>query len=229
MRALGKSPAPGPFISAAAPAPAVDAPIAHTAMRTVPRQQRARDAVQRILKATGELLDDAGFEALTTTAVAERAGVNIATLYRYFPDKFSIVQALAVAIEAERAERIARLLQQFAETDDWRPVMRSMVVALIDVRMQKTGARGLRRALHSAPQLWEVERGSRDRMVARFAWAMRQRLPKMTPRRADSVARAALLIIVGVLDWVMADLKQRHAAMREGSLALERYLADYLD
>jgi AcrR family transcriptional regulator len=229
MRALGKSPVPGPFISAAASAPAVDVPVVQTPMRTVPRQQRARDAVQRILKATGELLDDAGFEALTTTAVADRAGVNIATLYRYFPDKFSIVQALAVAIEAERAERIGRLLQQFAETDDWRQVMRGIVVALIDVRLQKTGARGLRRALHSAPQLWEVERGSRDRMVARLAWALRQRLPAMTVRRADAVARAALMIIVGVLDWVMADLKQRHAAMREGTLALEHYLAEYLD
>jgi AcrR family transcriptional regulator len=229
MRALSKSPVPGPFISAAAPAPVLDAPVAHTTMRTVPRQQRARDAVQRILKATGELLDDAGFEALTTTAVAERAGVNIATLYRYFPDKFSIVQALAVAIEAARAERIARLLQQFAATDDWRPVLRAIVVALIDVRLQKTGARGLRRALHSAPQLWEVERGRRDRLAAQLAWAMRQRLPSMTPRRADAVARTVLLIIVGVLDWVVSDPKQRHAAMREGSLALEHYLADYLD
>ncbi len=43
---------------------------------------------------------------LTTTKVAERAGVSVGTLYQYFPDKQSLVMALKV----EYADRIVGAL-----------------------------------------------------------------------------------------------------------------------
>ncbi|HYF60424.1 MAG TPA: TetR/AcrR family transcriptional regulator [Burkholderiaceae bacterium] len=195
----------------------------------MPRQQRARAAVARILGATGHLLDEAGFDALTTTAVAERADVNIATLYRYFPDKFSLVEALAVSLEADRTERTVRMLQAFVDSGDWRVEIRAILEMLLDMRLKRVGARGLRLALHSAPQLWEVERGSLNRFVERFAAALRARVPTMTPKRAEAVSHATVRIVVGLIDWGMAEPAQRRTVLREGGLALERYLAEYLD
>jgi AcrR family transcriptional regulator len=49
--------------------------------------------VGQLLDACGELLDEVGYDGLTTRAVAERAGSSIGSLYQYFADKTSLVQA----------------------------------------------------------------------------------------------------------------------------------------
>lgn len=47
-----------------------------------------------MLDAAATLLDDVGYEALTTTMIAKRAGVAVGSLYQFFPDKRAVVQAL---------------------------------------------------------------------------------------------------------------------------------------
>jgi AcrR family transcriptional regulator len=68
--------------------------------RRTPRQARALHKVGLILEAAMRLIEKDGLEALTTNAVAERAGVSIGTLYQYFNDKQTILDAL---IERELA------------------------------------------------------------------------------------------------------------------------------
>ena len=63
-------------------------------VRKRPRQERAQATVEAILQAATYILIARGWEALTTNAVAERAGVNISSLYQYFPNKASIVSEL---------------------------------------------------------------------------------------------------------------------------------------
>lgn len=231
MHPSGKRPAPGPFSPPLLPASVTDAVPAATEpiMRTMPRQHRARVAVQRILRATGDLLDEAGYDALTTTAVAERAAVNIATLYRYFPDKFALVHALAVTLDAERNERFWQSMQAFAEAGDWRPELRRLLEVHLDARLRISGARGLRRALHSAPQLWVLEREGAARWVDRFQGALRHRVPRLPARRATALARTVLAVLLGLLDSAMADPALKRELGREGARVLEAYLADVLD
>jgi AcrR family transcriptional regulator len=85
--------------------------------RKRPLQERSRATVQAILEATTYILLEHGYAALTTNGVAERAGVNIATLYQYFPNKEAIVlelqrehvaQARAAALAAFSAARPSR-------------------------------------------------------------------------------------------------------------------------
>jgi AcrR family transcriptional regulator len=78
--------------------------------RITPRQARARASVEAVLEAAAQLLERDGAAGFNTNAVAERAGVSIGTLYRYFPDKRAILLALARremaahnALVAERA------------------------------------------------------------------------------------------------------------------------------
>jgi AcrR family transcriptional regulator len=47
-----------------------------------------------MLDACAVLLDEVGYEALSTTRVAERAGVAIGSVYQFFPDKRALTQAL---------------------------------------------------------------------------------------------------------------------------------------
>jgi AcrR family transcriptional regulator len=63
--------------------------------RKTPAQSRSRATVEVILEAAVQLLEAGGERGFNTNAVAERAGVSIGTLYRYFPDKQAILVALA--------------------------------------------------------------------------------------------------------------------------------------
>ena len=76
-----------------------------------PRQARAKASVEAILEAAAQLLESGGEAGFNTNAVAERAGVSIGTLYRYFPDKRAILAALAAremsAANAAVAEALA--------------------------------------------------------------------------------------------------------------------------
>jgi AcrR family transcriptional regulator len=65
-------------------------------MRKIPRQPRAKGSIDVILEAAAQVLEASGEAGFNTNAVAERAGVSIGTLYRYFPEKAAILRALAL-------------------------------------------------------------------------------------------------------------------------------------
>jgi AcrR family transcriptional regulator len=83
-------------------------------LRRVPTQARSRARLQRLLDVAEKLVAADGAEALTTTRVAEAAGMSVGSLYQYLPDKGAIVQALARRYLADfeglmgRLERDAR-------------------------------------------------------------------------------------------------------------------------
>jgi AcrR family transcriptional regulator len=79
--------------------------------RKTPRQKRAAETVAVILEATAQLLERDGLEGFTTNAVAERAGVSIGAIYRYFPNKRALMHALAERESALHGEEMQRLLQ----------------------------------------------------------------------------------------------------------------------
>ncbi|MEU5851587.1 TetR/AcrR family transcriptional regulator [Saccharopolyspora shandongensis] len=49
-----------------------------------------------MLSACAELIDEVGYDGLTTTLIAERAGVAVGSLYQFFPDKRAVVQELTL-------------------------------------------------------------------------------------------------------------------------------------
>ncbi|WP_240136597.1 TetR/AcrR family transcriptional regulator [Streptomyces sp. MUM 178J] len=91
----------------------------HAHLRRVPVQQRSADRLARILDACAELLDECGYEELTTRAVAERAGVPIGSVHRFFGNKRALVDALALRNLDAYAERITGRLGG-VRPGDWR-------------------------------------------------------------------------------------------------------------
>jgi AcrR family transcriptional regulator len=76
--------------------------------RKSPVQARSTISVHAILEATLQVLLDVGKERLTTTRVAQRAGVSVGTLYQYFPNKSALLQAAL----KEHLESVARALEE---------------------------------------------------------------------------------------------------------------------
>ncbi|WP_329593388.1 TetR family transcriptional regulator [Streptomyces sp. NBC_01362] len=102
-------------------------PHANTNLRRAPVQQRSAERLARILDACAELLDETGYEQLSTRAVALRAGVPIGSVYRFFSNKRALTDALAQRNLDSYAERITGRLAVIPATD-WR----SAIDAVLD-------------------------------------------------------------------------------------------------
>jgi len=76
--------------------------------RKAPRQSRSQATVTAILDATAHILVERGVAAVSTNAVAERAGVSVGSLYQYFPNK----DALIAALHARHGEQMMAVIQR---------------------------------------------------------------------------------------------------------------------
>jgi AcrR family transcriptional regulator len=93
--------------------PASDRARADGPLRRVPVQGRSVARVARMLDACAELVDEVGYDGLTTTLLAERAGVAIGSVYQFFPDKRAVVQALTMRnLEAYLRQLGARMAEE---------------------------------------------------------------------------------------------------------------------
>ena len=72
-----------------------------TRARREPTQQRSRRTVRQILDAADQIVGTQGMDAATTRAIAERAGVAVPSLYRFFADRDEILDALAEHMTAD--------------------------------------------------------------------------------------------------------------------------------
>jgi len=83
------------------------------AVRRQPVQERSADTVAQVLAAASTLLATMPAEEITTSLIAREAGISVGGLYRFFPDKQSILDAIAVRhmedFKATLLRRVARL------------------------------------------------------------------------------------------------------------------------
>jgi AcrR family transcriptional regulator len=80
--------------------------------RRAPSQERSRQLVAAVREAGRLLLAEEGSQALTTTRIAERAGVSIGSLYQYFADKAAILAAIYEEERQHELENAAPWVEQ---------------------------------------------------------------------------------------------------------------------
>lgn len=83
-----------------APSDQTGSPAARTGARIAPTQKRSRERMERILSTAIELIGAHGSDQMKMSEIAERCGISIGSLYQYFPDKRSIIAALAERYQA---------------------------------------------------------------------------------------------------------------------------------
>lgn len=79
--------------------------------RKLPTQERARRTYGAIVEAGARILERHGYEALTTNHVADLAGVGIASLYEYFPNKQALVAEIVRHVLDELLADLGRSTQ----------------------------------------------------------------------------------------------------------------------
>ena len=104
--------------------------------RKMPMQTRATVTVGAICEATIQVLLSQGADRLTTTRVADRAGVSVGTLYQYYPNK----QSLLFAVFEDHMDNVAGAVETACAEACHKPMsemIRRVVEAFVDVKMQR--------------------------------------------------------------------------------------------
>ena len=104
--------------------------------RKTPLQARAEVTVEAICEATIQVLLSHGVERLTTTRVADRAGVSVGTLYQYYPNK----RSLLYAVMEEHLDRVATAVESACERACRKPLaemIKQVVEVFVDAKMDR--------------------------------------------------------------------------------------------
>jgi AcrR family transcriptional regulator len=104
--------------------------------RKTPIQARSTVTVEAISEATIQVLLSHGADRLTTTRVAQRAGVSVGTLYQYYPNK----QSLLFAVLENHLTNVMATVEAACESACHKPLaemIREMVEAFVDAKMDR--------------------------------------------------------------------------------------------
>ena len=100
-------------------------------------QARSTVTVEAIYEATIQVLLAVGADRLTTTRVAERAGVSVGTLYQYFPNK----QSLLLSALEKHVDRVASVVEVACRRNHGQQMstmIESVVEAFVDAKMERS-------------------------------------------------------------------------------------------
>lgn len=172
----------------AAAAPSGGAPAGPLSGRGQPRQARAIARRQAILDATLDLLAGEGMGGLSTSAIAARAGVPVASVYAYFPNKFAIVAELGRQAMAEVDARLETVLAEASEGADLAHVLGRAIDVVLAGYRDVAGRRRLFSALRTDEMLTEVQRQSDLRMVDSVAAVLALLRPDLAAPRRGAIA-----------------------------------------
>src|SRR5438445_9817793 len=104
--------------------------------RKTPVQARATVTVGAICEATIQVLLSHGADRLTTTRVADRAGVSVGTLEQYYPNK----RSLLFAVFEDHMDKVSRAVETACADachKSMSEMIRQVVEAFVDAKMQR--------------------------------------------------------------------------------------------
>ena len=186
--------------------------------------------MQRVLDAAEELLAGEGVEALTTTRIAAEADVAVGSLYQYFPDKATIVDALATRYLDEFEGLMSELAEQAIAAGWGGDLVDRLIDAYAERYRAEPGYRALWFGRHLSPELRDADR----RNKAALAEGVRRILVESgMVRDSEGLAtacRAAVLCADALLvEAFVTDPKGEPALLREAKRILRTHLADVVD
>ena len=153
-----------------------------------PQRDVGRQRVAELLQAAAAVIQERGFEAATMAEIAARADAKIGSLYRFFPNKDAVAEALmrryAEALQAEydaiHAHAADATPQELADI---------LIDLLVKLRPQ---ASALTAFLDSRTDWTEVRRRFRTQTLAGIKTALTTCAPYLDDKEAEDVAAVGI-------------------------------------
>jgi AcrR family transcriptional regulator len=182
-----------------------------------------------MLDACAEILDESGYDGLSTTRIAQLADVAIGSVYQFFPDKRAVAQELALRNLDLFVERVTARMAD-GEFPHWSDTVGAVIEVFVDMHRSVPGFRVLRFGDVADLHLLDVSADNNTVVANR----LRELVVKVFGL-ADSAELARVLTIsVEAADAVLKLAFRRDPSgdpeiVAEAERLIHGYLADRLD
>jgi len=179
--------------------------IAHSTSHVMPRQQRSRQALERIVVAALKLFAERGFEATPVSAIAAEAGVPVGTIYQRFADKSALLRTVIEGFRALRMGEIAALCQSpAAQAASPAEVVRLHVDIIFSAFLTDDGLLRLIERRRLDDEATHREQSEANRQVAEWIAALLiAKLPGRNPAELRQQVLYTHNIIRGAVVWAI--------------------------
>lgn len=176
-------------------------------IRNEPVQARSTARLAALLDSAAAVIDEIGYERLTTAMVADRAGASIGTVYRYFPDRIAVLQSLA----ARNSERLlARLADELASESH--TTTTDALLGVLEVTVELFRSEPGYRSIRVGDVLDLLPPSADETANSVVAGAVADALEQRFAVTADAETRLAIGTAVEVIDALVARAFARHGA-----------------
>lgn len=149
--------------------------------RSRPKQDRAQATYERLLDVAGMLLAEVGIDRISTNMICARAGLTPPALYRYFSNKYAVLEALGRRLMARQNVVLEQWIARHVDggVDALRGGIEELLRETAAVTQAEPGAVWILRALHASPQLVHIRLESHRHVTDKLVAAYVRHLPEI--------------------------------------------------
>tara|TARA_B100000378_G_C18001980_1_gene397521 strand:+ start:341 stop:949 length:609 start_codon:yes stop_codon:yes gene_type:complete len=164
--------------------------------KPVPKQARSKETYEKILAASQELLTESGIEGFNSNAIVERAGMTPPAFYRWFPNKYAILEELASRFMHAQNVVTQQHLKAFdmGNTTIAETIRRSLDES-VEVSASFVGSHAIMVCMRAIPSLSEIRLKSHEAITNALATRMVE--VGLAPSKEAVETRCRLVVELG--------------------------------
>ena len=181
-----------------------------------PQRERGKRRVAALLEAAVTLFAEKGYDAVTMTEVAARAGAPIGSLYQFFPSKEALADALLDRF-GDRLDDALKGIEERATTCTVPELVDALLGVLVGFQEERAAAITLTESRQDTSTRAAELRLSLRRHVTRI---LRARIPTLSPKRAEIMA----LVVIQNMKAAAAQSAENDLTIRDSVLNELKYI-----
>ncbi|CAA0087654.1 Tetracycline repressor protein class B from transposon Tn10 [Halioglobus japonicus] len=197
-----------------------------------PQQERAKRTYEAILTAAAQLLVEVGVERISTNLVAERAGITVPALYRYFPNKYAVLNALGAVLMDKQNTVFKAWFDRYLALGDLELLLDNVYELLqstFDVTQEQVGGLEIVQALRAVAPLREVRQASNTLVADQLAMIVAEVLERPVDDRIKAQARLTIEAGYAIVEMALEDDSlPPELLLREASRMMRLYWKDFM-
>jgi len=190
--------------------------------RRTPRQSRGQQTVDALVTAAAALIDEVGFEQLTTKAIAARAGTSIGSFYQFFANKEAVVNQLVERYRSQVRQYLHDALgnPHHGISAAW---VSQIILGLAEIYRNMPGFRGVWSGRHRTGPLGDQAQALRQEVFD----VLDQALDETFPDVAIQTRRRGLGVALETAYLLLSNVDDKQLVLTELQRMLGPYLASY--
>ncbi|HEV2650479.1 MAG TPA: TetR/AcrR family transcriptional regulator [Rhizomicrobium sp.] len=178
---------------------------------------------------SADLLNEVGFDSFNTNLLADRADLSVRAIYRYFPNKYAIVIALAEALNAASREWVGDL-SRLDQAEDWKLALSSAIENYFIAAKQYKGFAALRITAQAVPELRSIDDRDNSMLQLELIAGLRRLGVRLPRARLNALSLVTIRSSDRILDLALqSPPREARILVDELKRMIVGYLSPYLE